>query len=80
MNERATWRGLVDAKIASSVELLGETLDFGREVDERKGESREKASGVQGHALSQIINFSSKEDPERIYASREGEPAAFCDQ
>lgn len=50
--------GLVDAKIASSVELLEETLDFGREVDERKGESREKALGVQGHAFSQIINFS----------------------
>jgi len=27
-------------------------------ADERKGESREKALGVQGHALSQIINFS----------------------
>jgi len=29
-----------------------------RGADERKGESREKALGVQGHALSQIINFS----------------------
>lgn len=74
MNERATWRGLVDAKIASSVELLGETLDFGREVDERKGESREKASGVQGHAFSQIINFSSKEDPKRMRLAKANQP------
>lgn len=28
--------GLVDAKIASSVELLEETLDFGREVGEER--------------------------------------------
>ena len=57
MNERVKWRGLVDAKIASSVELLEETLDFGREAGEERWKPREGA-GVQGHALSQIINFS----------------------
>lgn len=51
-------KGVVDAKIASSVELLSGKLWILGERWVRKGESREKASGVQGHALSQIINFS----------------------
>lgn len=69
MNERAWWRereregggregGLVDAKIASSVELLGETLDFGREAGGGKVKAEREGARVQGHALSQIINFS----------------------
>jgi len=33
-----------------------------------------EGAGVQGHALSQIINFSSLGDPKRIYASLKDEP------
>lgn len=33
-----------------------------------------EGAGVQGHALSQIINFSPLGDPKRIYASRKDEP------
>lgn len=32
-----------------------------------------EGAGVQGHALSQIINFSPLGDPKRIYASRKDE-------
>jgi len=68
VNERERWRGLVDAKIASSVELLEETLDFGREVGEERWKPWEReGAGVQGHALSQIINFSPLGDSKRIY-------------
>lgn len=33
-----------------------------------------EGAGVQGHALSQIINFSPLGDLKRIYASRKDEP------
>lgn len=46
----------------------------------RKGESREReGAGVQGHALSQIINFSPLGDSKRIYASRQDEPMVLVE-